>query len=281
MHPAARLRRFGLAPLSALIASVLVASVTPASTIDVAIQNLTFTGQNITIALGDTVRWTNFDSLTHTVTEGFVHPPNGSEAFNHSFPPGSPPFSITFDAAFLAAHPMPNDRFNYFCVPHGTAMIGSVTIDTGPGSLYCFCGSTPACVILDYGAGCPNSTFHGGRMRGAGSASAAADDLELLIDQLPVNKSALVLRGPIEIAPVPFYDGYLCTGGSLHRFGVQNSGATGAFVQGPGIVASTLAGSAPISAGQTWNFQCYYRDLVSLCNHSVNISNGYSVMFVP
>ena len=72
-----------------LAVTALLARATRANTIDVAIHNLTYTGQNITIALGDTVRWTNLDSLTHTVTEGFVHPPNGSEAFNHSFPPGS------------------------------------------------------------------------------------------------------------------------------------------------------------------------------------------------
>src|SRR5580765_2286527 len=100
------------------------ASAASANIIDVTIQNLTFTGQNVTISLGDTVRWTNLDNVTHTVTEGFVHPVNGSEAFNHSFPPGSQPFSITFNAAFLAAHPMPGNRYNYFCIPHGTGMVG-------------------------------------------------------------------------------------------------------------------------------------------------------------
>jgi plastocyanin len=252
-----------------------------ASTIDVAIQSFQYIGQDISISVGDTVRWTNLDPTTHTVTEGFVHPPNGSEAFNHSMPPGSPPFSVTFDAAFLSANPRAGNRYNYFCVIHGTAMIGSVTVDTGPGSMNCFCDATPACLTLDYGAGCPNSTFHGGRMRGAGTASVALDDLELLIDQLPANKSGLVLRGTTVVAPIPFYDGYLCTGGSLHRFHAQNSGASGSFVQGPGIVASTLGGSAPITAGETWNFQAYYRDSLSLCNHSLNISSGYLVTFVP
>jgi plastocyanin len=273
--------RSGLTLAVTFAFALLGAHAASASTIDVKIQNFTYTGQNITIAVGDSVRWTNLDSTTHTVTEGFVHPPNGSEAFNHSFPPGAQPFTIAFDAAFLAAHPMAGNHYNYFCVVHGTGMIGSVTVDTGPGSLYCFCDSTPACVILDYGAGCPNSTFNGGRILGAGTASVAADDLVLLIDHLPTNKSGLVLRGPLEVAPIVFYDGYLCTGGSLKRFGVQNSGASGSFTQGPGIVASTLAGSAPIVAGATWRFQAYYRDTVSLCNHSVNISNGYSVTFAP
>jgi plastocyanin len=264
-----------------LIAGVCAASAAPANTIDVTIQGFAFTGQNVTISVGDTVRWTNLDNFTHTVTEGFVHPVDGSEAFNHSFPPGSPPFSITFNAAFLALHPMPGNRYNYFCVPHGTGMIGSVTIDTGPGTLYCFCAPQPVCLITDAGAGCPNSTFNGGRMRGAGSVSVAADDLQLVIDQLPLNKTGLVLRGTSQVARIVFYDGYLCTSGSLYRFPPHNSGASGGFLQGPGIVAATQAGAAPILAGQTWNFQCYYRDSVSLCNHSINISNGYSVTFVP
>jgi plastocyanin len=273
-------RRLALA-LPGLVACAFAAAPAAASTIDVVIQNLQYTGQNITIKLGDQVRWTNLDNVSHTVTEGFVHPPNGSEAFNHTLSPGSAPFRVTFDAAFLGAHPMPGNRYNYFCVFHGTGMIGSVTVDDGPGSLYCFCDASPACLILDYGAGCPNSTFNGGRMRGMGSASVAADDLLLFVDQLPHNKSALVLRGTAEVPPAVFFDGYLCTGGSLHRFAAQSSGTSGAFVQGPGIVASTLASSAPITAGQTWDFQCYYRDVQSLCNHQVNISNGYSVTFVP
>jgi len=52
-------------------------------------------------------------------------------------------------------------------------------------------------------------------------------------------------------------------------------------VQGPGVVAATSASAAPITFGQTWNFQCYYRDSLSPCNHQVNISNGYSVSFTP
>jgi plastocyanin len=266
---------------AAMAATFLVASAA-ASTIDVHIQNFQFSGQNITISVGDTVRWTNLDNITHTSTEGFVHTPNGSELWNHSFPPGSQPFSVTFDAAFLAAHPMLGNTYHYFCIPHGTGMIGSITVDTGPGSLYCFCVPFPACGNVDGGAGCPNSSnYYGARMQGAGTASVTNDDLELITDHMPLNKSALVLRGTTQVPQALFYDGYLCTGGSLHRFPVQNTGPNGIVVQGPGIVASTAAGVAPITAGQTWNFQCYYRDTLSPCNHQVNISNGYSVMFTP
>lgn len=265
-----------------LLACVLVAGSAGASTIDVKIQNFQYIGQNITISVGDTVRWTNLDGATHTVTEGFVHPLNGNELFHHSFPSGSQPFSVTFDSAFLAAHPMPGNTYHYFCVPHGAGMVGSVTVDTGPGSLYCFCVPFPACSNTDAGAGCPNSSnYYGARLQGVGTASVGADDLQLVVDHMPLNKSALMLRGTTQTPQNLFYNGFLCTGGSLHRFPLQNSGATGTLVLGPGIAASTSAGAAPIASGQTWNFQCYYRDSISPCGHQVNISNGYSVTFTP
>jgi plastocyanin len=257
------------------------ASAASANTIDVKIQNFQFTGKDITISVGDTVRWTNLDNTTHTSTQGRVHMPDGSEFWNHTFSPGSPPFSVAFDAAFLSAHPVPGNRYDYFCIPHGFGMIGSITVDTGPGSLYCFCAPFPACLNVAAGSGCPNSTNLGGRMMGGGTASVAADDLLLVVDQLPTNKSALVFRGTAQASPSVFYDGYLCTGGSLYRFHVINSGAGGTITQGPGNVAQSSASAAPITAGQTWNFQCYYRDVLSACNNQVNISNGYSVTFLP
>jgi plastocyanin len=268
--------------LTAVLASACVALAgrpASASTIDVHIQNFQFTGKNITISLGDTVRWTNLDGTSHTVTQGLPHPVNGMEFFNQTLSSGAQ-FSVTFDAAFLAAHPVAGNRYDYFCVFH-TGMVGSVTVDTGPGSLYCFCAPQPACGNVDAGAGCPNSTSNGGRLMGGGTASVAADDLLLLVDHLPLNKSGLVFRGSAQTSPAVFYDGYLCTGGSLYRFGVMSSGSTGTMTQGPGIVALTSSSPAPILAGQTWNFQCYYRDVISPCSHQVNITNGYSVTFAP
>src|SRR5262245_18475619 len=125
---------------SAAIAAVL--SLLPtsarANTIDVAIQAYQFTGQHLTIRLGDTVRWTNYDPTTHTATAGTDFILNGNDAFHHPFPPGAAPASTTFDAAFLAAYPRAGNRYDYFCVPHGAAMVGSITVYTGPGDFFCF-----------------------------------------------------------------------------------------------------------------------------------------------
>jgi plastocyanin len=255
-----------------------------ANTIDVRIQNYQFTGQNLTIQLGDTVRWTNYDPTTHTATEGTDFVLNGNEAFHHPFPPGSPPASTTFDAAFLAANPRTGNRYDYFCVPHGAAMVGSITVYTGPGDFFCFCAPLGPCSNRDYGAGCSNSNpnLRGARMTGSGSASVAADDLQLYVDLLPANKTCLPFRGTTQTGQQqPMGEGWRCIAPPLYRMPTQNSGAAGTITIGPGIVAGSAGSNAPIVSGQTWLFQVWYRDSVSPCGHATNVSNGYSVAFVP
>jgi plastocyanin len=254
-----------------------------ANTIDVAIQNFQFTGQHLTIQLGDTVRWTNMDGTTHSATEGTDFVLNGNEAFHHPFPPGSPPASTTFDAAFLAAYPRVGNRYDYFCVPHGSAMTGSITVYSGPGEYFCFCSPLGPCSNRDYGAGCSNSNpgYRGARMTGTGSASVGLDDLQLIVDLLPQNKTCLPFRGTSLIGQTPMGEGWRCIGPPLRRFPVQDSGSSGSIVIGPGIVAGSAGGPAPISSGQTWLFQVWYRDAVSPCGHATNVSNGYSIAFVP
>jgi plastocyanin len=254
-----------------------------ANTIDVAIQSFQFTGQHLSIRLGDTVRWTNYDGTTHTATEGTDYVLNGNEAFHHPFPPGSPPASTTFDAAFLAANPRPGNRYDYFCVPHGAAMTGSITVYSGPGDFFCFCEPLGPCSNRDYGAGCSNSNpgWRGARMVGIGSASAGADDLQLLVDLLPPNKTCLPFRGTSLVGQTQMGEGWRCIGPPLTRLAALDSGAGGAIAIGPGIVAGAAGGHAPISAGETWLFQVWYRDAPSPCGHSTNVSNGYSVAFVP
>lgn len=45
--------------------------------------------------------------------------------------------------------------------------------------------------------------------------------------------------------------------------------------------SQTLGGGGVISAGQTWNFQCWSRDALSPCGITNNVSNGLSVQFTP
>ncbi|MBK7643366.1 MAG: hypothetical protein IPJ19_09980 [Planctomycetes bacterium] len=252
-----------------------------ANTIDVSIQFFQFTGQHLTIQLGDTVRWTNLDSTTHTSTEGTDLLLNGNEAWHHSFPPGSASFSVTFDAAFLAANPRAGDRYDYFCLPH-TSMRGSITVVNGPGTPFCFCSPIGPCSNRDYGAGCTwVGNDRGARLLGAGTTSVAADDLLLVTDLLPTNRTCLVFRGMSQIAQTQMGEGWRCVGSPLLRFGAQDSGAGGSIVLGPGIVATSAASPTPILPGQTWYFQTWYRDPGSPCGNTTNISNGYELGFTP
>lgn len=280
IRPAQALRPFHVA--FALLGLLGSGSGAFANTIDVKIQQFQFTGQHLTIQLGDTVRWTNFDTSSHTSTEGTDLVLNGNEAWHHNFPGGGTgTFSVTFDAAFLAANPRPADTYFYFCVAH-TGMQGSITVVDGPGQPFCFCSPLGPCSNRDYGAGCVNSGQNrGGRMLASGTTSVAADDLQLVIEFLPVDKTCLIIRGMNQIGQTQFGEGWRCLGSPFRRMSAQNTGTNGVVVRGPRIVASTAGTIAPIVSGQTWGFQLWYRDFISQCGNATNVSNGYEVTFTP
>ena len=71
-----------------------------------------FTLPDVTVAVGDTIRWTNIDGTAHT-----------SAARNNDWDSGSLPdrsrFGFTFDAA---------GSFEYFCTIH-PSMVGTITVE--------------------------------------------------------------------------------------------------------------------------------------------------------
>lgn len=91
--------------------------VTGAVTHDVAIENFSFTPATISIAVGDTVRWTNVDSAPHTATAGAPGAETG--AFDSEDLAQSAVFSHTFTSA---------GDFAYFCQFH-PGMRGNVTVE--------------------------------------------------------------------------------------------------------------------------------------------------------
>jgi plastocyanin len=194
-----------------------------AETIDVIVAQFQFTGQHLTIQLGDTVRWIGVHS-GHTTTEGTDLVLDQDEAWHEPLSLNEV-FSVTFNAAFLAAHPRPGNVYWYFCVPHGAAMTGSIKVVTGPGLPFCFCSPLGPCSNRDYGAGCTNSTFtRGGRMLGSGSTSIAADDLLLTVDLLPANRPAVLLASDRLIGQTQIGEGWRCIGSPALRL-ATGSGA--------------------------------------------------------
>ncbi len=92
-----------------------VMSATPVRAADqaVAIEDFLFSPQDLTIEVGDTVTWTNLDSVSHTATST-----SGPASFDSGFLAIGDTFSFTFDTA---------GTYEYFCEPHPN-MIGSITV---------------------------------------------------------------------------------------------------------------------------------------------------------
>lgn len=158
------------------------------------------------------------------------------------------------------------------------------------GAGYCFGDAALCpCGVGDSFGGCPHYVGIGARLITYGSASVAADDLELAVLDLPHTTLGRFYMGA-GLAQVPFGNGLLCAGAGGYgqfRFPVQpaqSSGFFGAFRFGPGIVAHShqnFGALGAIQPGSTWRFQAWFRDAQNPCGGGFNTSNGTSVTFQP
>ena len=83
---------------------------------DVYIQNMAFSPGTITVYVGTTVKWTNMDGVTHTVT-------SDDNSFNSGNIPGNGTYSYTFNTA---------GTYSYHCAIH-PGMTGEVKVNTVSG----------------------------------------------------------------------------------------------------------------------------------------------------
>jgi photosystem II stability/assembly factor-like uncharacterized protein len=164
-----------------------------------------------------------------------------------------------------------------------TAPVGGGLVATS----YGFCNAPVAPCSNPYeSGGCTSETGTGSFLYGTGTSSVAADDLVLRATQLPAQKLGLYFMGPAQALAI-YGNGLRCVGAGssgLKRFAAGNSGAGGEIDLGPGIVAYTHAhfpAASQIQAGQTWNFQCFYRDPTGPCGATANTTNGFAVTFGP
>jgi len=150
---------------------------------------------------------------------------------------------------------------------------------------YCFCPSGP-CGNSSPTSGCLHSEGLGGRTAATGSTSVSNDDLVISSFDLPSNKFGLMFMGGSQIQ-APFGDGLRCVGSGgqgVYRFGIQNSGAAGIFVLGPGLAALSaqrFGASGTIGAGSTWKFQAWLRDPMGPCASGFTTGSAISVTFAP
>jgi hypothetical protein len=150
---------------------------------------------------------------------------------------------------------------------------------------YGSCATSAPCGNPDVHGGCANSTGQGAILQACGSGSIAIDELVLEARALPPNTSGILFMGAGQTDST-FGDGQrvVATGGvGFFRFGVQQADAQGVIVRGPGLVAQSqgFVPAGQIAAGQTWNFQCWYRNPAGPCGSFFNLSNGVVVWFTP
>lgn len=143
---------------------------------------------------------------------------------------------------------------------------------------YCSCPVGP-CGNNYAAGGCRNSTGVGALLTASGSSSWAADDLVLTVSQAPNFQFGIVYMGTVQIGPLPFADGLRCVGGNICRLPLRNTGATGSYSYGPGIIGLAGAAGCPVFPGDIWNFQGWFRDPAGPCGNGFNLSNAVEVTF--
>jgi len=158
--------------------------------------------------------------------------------------------------------------------PRITSEIGTASCFGDGSGTACPCsnGASP-------GQGCANSTAAGASLDADGSTSVAADDLALVATHLPPHVSTLLIQGTQPArggAGIAFGDGLRCVGGVIKRFPPRSSSPSGTVTFGPGLAA--FGGWA---AGQTENFQAWYRDHGGPCGSGFNLSSARTITFTP
>ena len=124
----------------------------------------------------------------------------------------------------------------------------------------------------------PNSAGSGAAIGWSGSSSVAADDLVLEVTGVPASTVGLFFYGPDQVQ-VALGNGLRCVGGDLRRLPVVGASPAGT-VSYPVELSSTSLPTGAIAAGETWNFQFWFRD-VQAFPYRFNLSNGLRVPFTP
>jgi hypothetical protein len=128
----------------------------------------------------------------------------------------------------------------------------------------------------------PNSTGTPGSILVTGSGVVATNSFTATASGLPNGQFAFFIASTTQgFVPMPnASQGNLCLGGNIARFNAQvGMVAGGQYSRALNLMAFPQNPSAPVLPGQTWNFQCWHRDLVGGAPTS-NFTDAISVVFL-
>lgn len=152
---------------------------------------------------------------------------------------------------------------------HGTAS-GTVTLVYQPAS--------PTPPPTSYCIGAPNSVGAGARMTSIGTPNIGANDFQVGAFGLPNHTSCLFLYGGAG-TQLPLGNGFLCVDQPFRRIGVLQASSAGDVYRSIDFTTLPFAnGTFGITAGSTWNFQVWYRNVAG-GGAGFNLSDGLSVTF--
>lgn len=134
------------------------------------------------------------------------------------------------------------------------------------------CGSTSTFCF-----GLLNSTGNAATLVNLGTASIAANDFVAFGGSYPSNQFGILIYGQGQTF-TPLGNGVLCisTTPTLYRLAIFQADIFGSF--NVPVDYNNLAPGSVINAGETWNWQTWYRDTVGA---GFNFSNGISITFCP
>ena len=179
-------------------------------------------------------------------------------------------FLLSYQCAGSAVDPLTGAFL--FPAYSGSSVLVVKPVAAGVGTTYC----SPAVA---------NSTGSPASISGSGSAVVSSNDLMLTSTGLPQNSAAFFLCSRAQgFGMHPGGSaGNICLGNPIGRVVggvIANSGATGVVNVTADLNAMPQpSGAAIVIPGDTWNFQCWYRDAAVGGGSTSNFSDGLEVLF--
>ena len=154
------------------------------------------------------------------------------------------------------------------------------------GAVYKIVPATPDCGATNFCTALPHSTGATASIGMAGSSEMSLNNFALFASGSAPLQFGLFFYGPDQ-AQSPSGDGNICVGGNASTPLVRIPMILQSDVFGTVFLPLDLTdslfvtGPAPITAGSTWNFQFWFRDVAPGGAASWNFTDGLSVLFCP